>query len=124
MEELKNTLDTCAESAPGPDGIPYSFLKHSIGPALVAAWNHSLSVKELPPSHKVLYLRLIPKAGKDVWVISNLRPITLSNTNHKLINKTYSKKMTTLVAKLIGEEQTAYIPGRLINIMLEPCSCL
>ena len=61
------------------------------------------------------YLKLIPKAGKDIRKVANLRPITLSNTDHKLITKTYAKKMTSLVSKLISEEQTAYIPGRLIN---------
>ena len=118
LEELTSTLGTCADSAPGPDGIPYSFLKHfwsDVGPALLDSWNYSILIKELPPSHKVSYLRLIPKAGKDSRVIANLRPITLSNTDHKLITKTYASKLTNIVAGCIGEEQTAYIPGRLIN---------
>ena len=118
VEELERTLKTCSDSAPGPDGIPYSYLKHfwqSIGPIIVDAWNYSLDTNQLPPSHKVSYLRLIPKAGKDSRVIANLRPITLSNTDHKLITKTYAKKLTDLVACKIGSEQTAYIPGRLIN---------
>ena len=118
LEELGATLDTCVDSAPGPDGIPYSYLKffwQSFGGLLLDAWKYSLTTRELPPSHKVSYLRLIPKVGKDPRVISNLRPITLSNTDHKLITKTYSKKLTKIVSCSIGEEQTAYIPGRLIN---------
>ena len=118
LDELTTTLSTCADSAPGPDGIPYSFLKYfwnDFGPALLDSWKFSLVTKELPPSHKVSYLRLIPKAGKDSRIISNLRPITLSNTDHKLVTKTYARKLTNIVASCIGEEQTAYIPGRLIN---------
>lgn len=118
LEDLEKTLKTCSDSAPGPDGIPYSYLKHfwpSIGPILVNAWNYSLDTGQLPPSHKTSYLRLIPKSGKDSRVIANLRPITLSNTDHKLITKTYARKLTDLVAGSIGTEQTAYIPGRLIN---------
>ena len=118
LEELTATLKTCADSAPGPDGIPYSFLKHfwlEIGPVILDSWNYSLRVKELSPSHKLSYLRLIPKAGKDTRIISNLRPITLSNTDHKLITKTYARKLTDIVSDCIGEEQTAYISGRLIN---------
>ena len=118
LEELSATLKTCADSAPGPDGIPYSFLKHfwqDFGPVLLESWKYSLRTKELPMSHRVSYLRLIPKAGKDTRVIANLRPITLSNTDHKLITKTYARKLTDVVADCIGEEQTAYIPGRLIN---------
>ena len=72
-------------------------------------------MSQLPPSHKLSYLRLIPKAGKDRGVIGNLRPITLSNTDHKLITKAYAMKLTKVVESKIGAEQTAYIPGRLIN---------
>ena len=118
LDELSGTLKMCSDSAPGPDGIPYSFLKHfwhSFGPALLSAWNYSLLIGELPPSHKVSYLRLIPKEGKDSRVLANLRPITLSNTDHKLITKTYATKLTSVVADSVGEEQTAYFPGRLIN---------
>ena len=118
LDELTRTLKTCADSAPGPDGIPYSFLKHfwnDFGPVLLNSWHFSIRSSELPPSHKISFLRLIPKAGKDTRVISNLRPITLSNTDHKLITKTYASKLTNVVADYISEEQTAYIPGRLIN---------
>ena len=116
--DLEKTLQGCSDSAPGPDGIPYSFVKHfwsNFGSTLVDAWNYSLDINELPPSHKLSYLRLIPKAGKDSRLISNLRPITLSNVDHKLITKTYARKLTNLVSSKISPEQTAYIPGRLIN---------
>ena len=118
LEELAVTLKSCADSAPGPDGISYSFLKHfwtTIGPLVVNAWDHSQLIGVLPPSHKQSYLRLIPKVGKDSRIISNLRPITLSNTDHKLITKTYARKLTNVVKDSIGQEQTAYLPNRLIN---------
>ena len=118
LAELELTLKTCDDSAPGPDGIPYSYIKHfwrDLGPVILDSWNYSIESKQLPPSHKVSYLRLIPKTGKDCRVIANLRPITLSNTDHKLITKTYAKKLTHLMSEVIGNEQTAYIPGRLIN---------
>ena len=118
LSELEETLRSCDDSSPGPDGIPYSYWRHfwqDTGGILLNAWNYSLLIKELPPSHKVSYLRLIPKVGKDQRIIANLRPITLSNTDHKLITKTYARKLTKAVAERIGEEQTAYIPGRLIN---------
>ena len=118
LEELTEVLNSCADSAPGPDGIPFSILKHfwgDFGPVLVKAWEYSQVTKQLPPSHEQSYLRLIPKVGKDLSKLSNWRPITLSNTDHKLITKLLSKKLTKVVEKLIGPKQTAYIPGRLIN---------
>lgn len=127
LEELTEVLNSCADSAPGPDGIPFSILKHfwgDFGPVLVKAWEHSQVTKQLPPSHEQSYLRLIPKVGKDLSKLSNWRPITLSNTDHKLITKLLSKKLTKVVEKLIGPEQTAYIPGRLINDNIEEDHCL
>ena len=117
-KELLNTLKSTKDSAPGPDGIPYSYLKffwQDYGPLLLEAWKFSLVTGSLPQSHKVSYLKLIPKPGKDSRKISNLRPITLSNTDHKLITKSYSRRLTEVAAAVISQEQTAYIPGRLIN---------
>ena len=48
-------------------------------------------------------------------MIGNLRPIALSNTDHKLMTKTYSKKFTNLVGELIVHVQTAYVANMLIN---------
>ena len=118
VDELRKTLHSCTDSSPGPDGIPYSIigmLWSSFGPILCEAWNYSLLSSKLPPSHKTSYLKLIPKAGKDLKKLTNWRPITLSNCDHKLITKTYSKRLCSSLAASISEVQTAYIPGRLIN---------
>ena len=117
-DELREVLHSCSDSAPGPDGIPYSILGlmwPAYGPLLVDAWNHSLRTGKLPQSHKTSYLKLIPKAGKDLSKLTNWRPITLSNCDHKLITKAFSKRLCEAVGKVIGEEQTAYLKGRLIN---------
>ena len=118
LAELGRTLAGCHDSAPGPDGIPYSFYKSLwkwVGPLIVDAWNFTLSTGKLCPSHKVSFLKLIPKPGKDSKKLTNWRPITLSNCDHKLITKTYSKRMSIAVAPKIKERQTAYLKGRLIN---------
>ena len=118
LEELRKTLHTCKDSAPGPDGIPYSvigLLWSSFGPILLESWQHSLATGKLAPSHKVSYLKLIPKAGKDLTKLTNWRPITLSNCDHKLITKSYSIRMSENVMSKICGNQTAYLSGRLIN---------
>jgi hypothetical protein len=117
-DEMRKTLHTCKDSAPGPDGIPYSIiglLWEVYGPVLEEAWNYSLQTGNLPPSHKTSYLKLIPKAGKDPKRLTNWRPITLSNCDHKIITKAYTNRMSEKVTKVIKERQTAYLKGRLIN---------
>ena len=117
-EELRNVLATCSDSAPGPDGIPYSILRilwPHIGKFLTESWNHSLMTGNLAPSHKVSYLKLIPKVGKEKSKLTNWRPITLSNCDHKIITKLYANRMSKEVSSVLSERQTAYIKGRLIN---------
>ena len=86
-----------------------------MGPLMVEAWDFSLRTGKLCPSHEISFLRLIPKAGKDLKHLTNWRPITLSNCDHKLITKTYANRMSLAVASKIKERQTAYLKGRLIN---------
>ena len=115
---MRLTLDTCEDSSPGPDGIPYSYLKalwHTFGGLIANAWNYSQRTGKLAPSHKSSFLKLIPKAGKELKELKNWRPITLSNCDHKLITKTYAKRMSDNVATKIKERQTAYLKGRMIN---------
>ena len=117
-QDLKDTLSTCKDSAPGPDGIPYSYLKAlwaDLGGLIIDSWRYSQATGKLAPSHKSSFLKLIPKMGKDLKMLTNWRPITLSNCDHKLITKTYARRMSEKVAVRIKERQTAYIKGRIIN---------
>ena len=86
-----------------------------MGPILVNAWNHSLQTGKLPPSHRKSILKLIPKIGKDLSRLTNWRPITLSNCDHKLITKIYANRMSLNLINHINTGQTAYLKDRLIN---------
>ena len=110
--ELYNTLSSCADSAPGPDGIPYSLIKltwNYYGPLLVNSWKYALSTGMLTQSHESSYLKLLPKEGKDHTELKNWRPITLSNCDFKIITKTLAIRLTSGLSDLIAPTQTAYI---------------
>ena len=116
--DLLNTLNTCADLAPGPDGIPYSIIKlawNYFGDLLLNSWNYAQEINELTHSHEESFLRLIPKDGKDPKILKNWRPITLSNCDFKIITKALSKRLTATIEKKICLNQTAYIPGRQIT---------
>ena len=117
-DEVLQTLKTCSDSAPGPDGIPYSYYRHLweiFGDIMVQSWNESLNIKSLPPSHRNSILRLLPKEGKDLTRLNNWRPITLSNCDHKLITKCYAKRLTDILNPYLHPNQTAYLPGKQIH---------
>ena len=116
--ELFNTLKSCSDSAPGPDGIPYSVIRLTwkyFGPLLIDSWLFSTECNDLTPSHKDSYLRLLPKDGKDLNLLKNWRPITLSNCDIKLITKTLSQRLGNNLGLTIGHQQTAYLKDRQIT---------
>ena len=100
------------------DGIPYSLIKFTwsqFGPLLLNSWNYACSSGNLSTSHESSYLKLLPKEGKDLTLLKNWRPITLSNCDFKLITKTLASKLTTSLSNLISHNQTAYIKNRQIT---------
>ena len=106
------------DSAPGPDGITYSFLKYLwpiYGKILIDSWNYGIMTGKMAPSHNSSTLTLLPKEGKNLQELKNWRPITLSNCDLKLITKTLSKRMTTTLDDVISNNQTAYMEHRSIS---------
>ncbi len=120
-------MKSCRDSAPGPDGIPYSYYKrywNIFGDTLTEAWNESITNGRLPPSHNTSILRLLPKPGKELSKLTNWRPITLSNCDHKIITKCYANRLTQSLKDILHPSQAAYLPGkqiqdnlRLINVV-------
>ena len=77
-EEIYETIKTTKDSCPGPDGISYNYIKalwKTFSPIMIESWNHSVTTKELPQSHKLSLLKLLPKTGKDLRELKNWRPI-------------------------------------------------
>ncbi len=123
MEEMLETLKDCKDTAPGPDGIPYSIYKECwevFGPVILDSWYFSKGKKLLPDCNRVSTIKLIPKEGKDTSLIGNWRPITLTNCDLKIITKLLSNRVAKVLPKLIIETQVAYIPGRSVH---DICVC-
>ena len=115
LEELEKTLKECNDSAPGPDGIPYSIYLHfwnKLGPVLLKSWQHSVKIGKLSDGQRLSTITLLPKEGKDKLKIENWRPITLTNCDVKIFTKLLSKRVSSVLHKIIIPTQTAYIPGR------------
>ncbi len=112
LAELWMALKPLKDTAPGPDGILHSYLRklwHIIGPIILNAWNYSIQINKMPPSHYISFLKLIPKVGKDSRDLKNWRPITLSNCDHKLITRIYNNRLLQCISDKIINTQTAYI---------------
>jgi hypothetical protein len=57
----------------------------------------------------------VGKKGKTTEQLNNLRPITLTNCDLKLITKTKAIRISKVKDEIIHESRTAYIPGRNVH---------
>ena len=118
LDELRQVVNECGDSAPGPDGIPYKVYRNlwsQLGPFLLEAWKYSTNIKILPLDQRVSAITLLPKQGKSPDRIENWRPITLTNCDLKIFTKLLSNRVSKVLDKLIHPSQTAYIPGRVVH---------
>ena len=61
-------------------------------------------------------LNLIPKANKDTRHVKNLRPITLLNTDYKIIEKAIANKMVPALKHIIHKDQRGFMKDRRISV--------
>jgi ribonuclease HI len=103
--------------APGADGFNagffqthWSLVKQSVVPAVLAFLNGGV----LPGEVNKTLLVLIPKVANP-QDLSQYRPISLCNVIYKLCSKTMANRMRRILDEIISEEQSAFVPGRLIT---------
>ena len=60
-------------------------------------------------------LNLIPKQDKDTRIPKNLRPITLLNTDYKIIEKCVANRLMAVAEEVIHMDQKGFMPGRRIT---------
>lgn len=74
---------------------------------------------EFNPDINATHIVLIPKKANPRSV-SDFRPISLCNVLYKIISKVMVNKLKTVMGKIISDEQTDFIQGRLIsdNVLL------
>ena len=120
LEELQATMKSkgMKDTAPGPDGIPYSVYGKfwvTAGPLVLEAWKYSNEKGVLSRDQLLSTIMLLEKKGKNTEYLNNLRPITLTNCDLKIITKTFANRMSKVLEEIIHESQTAYIPGRYVH---------
>lgn len=109
------------ESAPGSDGLPVEFYivfwQQLKGP-LLENYLYSFQNGHLTYSERIGILSLFHK-GKDLpsYILSNWRPISLTNVDYKIIAKLFSMRVDTVIQKLIGWQQTGFMKGRQVSFL-------
>lgn len=117
-EELLKTLKKCGDTAAGPDGISYKILKsiwYLYHQTLIESFNYGIKTGILAPSHREAVIILLEKKNKDKRIIQNLRPISLSNCDVKIITKVLTKRLNLYLQDVINPHQVAYLPSRQVH---------
>ena len=68
-----------------------------------------------PPGFLDGEIHTIYKEGGDPLSCGSYRPITLLNTDYRICAKILASRMGPALATIIGPEQTAFLPGRLMG---------
>ena len=104
---------------PGEDGIPVDFYKvfwTKIQKPFYEMLKETYQENYLHRSARKGILNLIPKANKDTRIIKNLRPITLLNTDYKIIEKALANKMIPALKEIIHKDQRGFMKDRRISV--------
>ena len=111
-----------SNKSPGSDGIPpefYATFWTDIKHLLLDSFNSAYQTGELSTTQNRGILNLIFKKN-DKNLLSNWRPITLLNTDCKILAHILANRLKKVIPKLVKTDQSGYIKGRNIcyNIRL------
>lgn len=102
--------------APGSDGLTVEFYVYFwdiIANDLVKIFNSCYLREEMTTTQRLAILRLLFKKGEKTD-IKNWRPISLLNTDYKILATAISRRLRPTLEEVIHEDQTCSIPNRTI----------
>ena len=121
LEELQLALKQSARGKkPGPDGLPYELYSQFwdlLGPELLAVLQESFQHQHaaLPASMTRGVITLLYKGKGSRSLLDSYRPITLLNSDYKLLAKALASRFGHALRHIIDPTQTAFVPGRWIG---------
>ena len=105
--------------SPGLDGLPhevYLRLPHMSVPILTDMFNHWFAQGAIPGRVTNGVITLLKKGSRHVWEgLDDYRPITLLNTELKILARVLANRLQLVISDLISPEQTFAVKGRSIQ---------
>ena len=109
-------------TAPGIDGITVEFVKvfwARIGKLITSSFNEGFDNGSLSSSQCKAVITLIHK-GKNLerCDLKNWRPISLTNTDYKLLAKCLAMRLSNVIHDIVSVDQVGFIKGRRISTII------
>lgn len=104
--------------SPGSDGFPtefYKFFWQDIKCIVYDSYNFAFKNGKLSSEQRRGILSIIPKKDKDLRWLKNWRPLSLLNTDYKILTKILATRLQKVVDSIISQDQSGYIKGRFIG---------
>ncbi|KAG7522338.1 hypothetical protein JOB18_019938 [Solea senegalensis] len=100
LTEISNAISAMQSGkAPGPDGYPIEFYKKfstKLAPLILEMLNDSVGTGALPRTLTEASITLIPKPGKDKTQCGSYRPISLLNSDIKILAKILARRLESV----------------------------
>jgi hypothetical protein len=111
---LRALVDTPIGKSPGIDQLLYECYKGCSNEAariLADIDNRVADSGKQPILWAQIVILVIPK-GPDLYSIHKFRPISLLNTDYKMVMRVWANRLGLILANKIGHHQRGFIPGR------------
>ncbi len=122
LDELQAALKLSARGKkPGSDGLPYEFFSQFwevLGPELLAVLQDAFQAQHglwLPTSMTQEVITLLYKGKGSKAMLDSYCPITLLNSDYKLLVKALATHFGPAIQHVVDPTQTAFVPGRWIG---------
>lgn len=116
VEELFKALHSMPNNkSPGFDGLPAEFYKHFwdiLSPLFIRLILDIKNTSAIPSHMNTAIISLLLKPNKDPTYPSSYRPLSLINTDLKIITKTLTTRIETVMSTIIHPDQTGFIKNR------------
>jgi hypothetical protein len=115
QELTKAVKELPVQKTPGSDGLPsefYKFFWSKISTLVFNSIKYGIENSRLSLDQRRGVLTLIPKKDKDLRNLKNWRPLSLLNTDYKILAKLLALRIRTVLPKIISYDQSGCIQGR------------
>lgn len=105
------------DKSPDPDGMSLGFfLKYwrTVGADVIHMVKLFVETGKFDEQYTDTNIVLVPKK-KSPKYMSDLRPISLCNVRYKIASKVLTNRLKEVINLVISEEQSAFVPGRIIS---------